>query len=180
MNSESDYAQRGAEALVKLKNLDTGNPPEGLFEQVVSSASQQATAHHDARRFWSGAGLGLAVAASIFAVAMTFGWIGAPTISDPDTAQFYIAQNESRQMDIAIETDQALLGATIRILVAGSVEVDGFGNQREITWVDDLYAGTNRISLPLVATGSEGGTVVVLLSHPKSEQIFIVNLKSDG
>ncbi len=83
-------------------------------------------------------------------------------------------------MNIAIETDQALLGATIRILVAGSVEVDGFGDQREITWVDDLDAGTNRISLPLIATGNDGGKVVVRLSHPKSEQIFIVDLKSDG
>ena len=46
-------------------------------------------------------------------------------ISDPEIAQFYIAQNEPRQMDIAIETDQVLLGATIRILVAGSVEIDG-------------------------------------------------------
>ena len=110
---------------------------------------------------------------------MTFGWFGGQSIGDLDSAQFQIALHEPREMDIAIETDYALNGATISILLVGSVEISGFAGQRELTWADDLDAGVNRLSLPLVATGKDGGQVVVHLSHPKTKQVFIVNLKTD-
>ena len=180
MSNESDDALRGTEALVTLKNQDVGNAPDGLFDRIVSTASRTSSPHHETRRFWLGTGFGAAVAASIFALAVSFGWFGETITSDSGTAQFQVALDEPRQMDIAIETDQALTGATISILVAGSIAVDGFNGQREISWVEDLDAGVNRLSLPVVATGSEGGQMVVRLSHPNSEQVLVVNLKTDS
>ena len=180
MSNESDDARRGAEALATLKNQDIGSAPDGLFDRIVSSVSRTSSPHRETRRFWLGTGFGAAVAASIFTLAVTFGWFGETITSDPGIAQFQVALNEPRRMDIAIETDHALTGATIRILVAGSISIEGFGSQREISWVEDLDAGVNRLSLPVVATGSEGGQVVVRLSHPNSEQVFVVNLKTDA
>jgi hypothetical protein len=180
MNNESDDARRGAEALATLKNQEVGNVPDGLFDRVVGAATRSPSRHRETRRFWLGTGFGAAIAASIFALAATLGWFGDPVASDPETAQFQLVLNEPRQMDIAIETDQALTGATIRILIAGNIEIDGFSGQREISWVEDLDAGVNRLSLPIVATGNEGGQVIVRLNHPKSEQVFVVNLKTDA
>jgi hypothetical protein len=180
MNNESDDARRGAEALATLKNQEVGNVPDGLFDRIVGAATRSPSRQREARRFWLGTGFGAAIAASIFAVAVTLGWFGGPSASDPGAAQFQVVLNEPRQMDIAIETDQALTGATIRILMAGSIEIEGFSGQREISWVEDLDAGVNRLSLPIVATGDEGGQVVVRLTHPNSEQLFVVNLKTDS
>jgi hypothetical protein len=40
--------------------------------------------------------------------------------------------------------------------------------------------GVNKLSLPLLASGIGGGQMVVRLSHPDSEQMFVINLPVDG
>jgi hypothetical protein len=179
MNDEMENATRGAEALATLKNREVGNAPDGLFDQLISETVLPQNAHRNTTRFWLGTGFGAAVAASIFAIAVTFGWFGEQSAGEVDSAQFQIALHEPREMDIAIETDKALKGATISISLAGNVEISGFAGQRELTWAEDLDAGINRLSLPLIATGEDGGQVVVRLSHPKSERVFIVNLRTE-
>lgn len=167
-------ALRGAEALAELAARDTGTPPAGLFEAVVEKAvSQQALEPRD-QRFWAGAGFG-AIAASLLAVALFFGWTDShePTAVAPE---FIVSLEESRQMSLAFETDRALEGATITILLSGSVEIDGYGPQRELSWTENLDAGVNRLSLPVIANGFEGGQMVVRLVHPQSEQVFVVRL----
>lgn len=167
-------ALRGAEALAELAARDTGMPPVGLFEAVLEKAvSQPARAPRD-NRFWIGAGVG-AIAASIVAVALFFGWTEShvPTAGIPE---FVVSLEEPRKMNLALETDRVLDGARITILVSGSVEIDGYGQRRELSWTDDLEAGVNRLSLPIIANGLEGGQIVVRLEHPQSEQVFVVRL----
>ena len=60
--------------------------------------------------------------------------------------------------------------------LAGSVEIDGYGPQRELSWSEDLNAGVNRLSLPIIANGFEGGQIIVRLEHPLSQQVFVVQL----
>jgi hypothetical protein len=60
------------------------------------------------------------------------------------------------------------------------VEIDGYGTRRELSWSEDLDAGVNRLSLPVTASGFEGGQMVVRLEHPLSEQVFVVQLPVDG
>ncbi len=167
-------ALRGAEALAELAARDTGMPRAGLFEAVVEKAvSQPARAPRD-NRFWKGAGVG-AIAASLLAVALFFGWTDSrvPAGSVPE---FVVSLEEPRQMNLAFETDRVLEGARISILLSGSVEIDGYGPQRELRWTEDLEAGVNRLSLPVIANGFEGGQIVVRLEHPQSEQVFVVQL----
>ena len=171
-------ALRGAEALAELAARDTGTPPVGLFEAVVEKAvSQPARAPRD-NRFWIGAGFG-AMAASLIAVALFFGWTDShvPTASVPE---FVVSLEEPRQMNLAFETDRVLDGAKITILLSGSIEIDGYGPRRELSWTDDLEAGVNRLSLPVIANGFEGGQIVVRLEHPQSEQVFVVRLQVES
>ncbi|MBT8068246.1 MAG: zf-HC2 domain-containing protein [Gammaproteobacteria bacterium] len=171
-------ALRGAEALAELAARDTGTPPAGLFEAVVEKAvSQPARAPRD-NRFWMGAGFG-AIAASLLAVALFFGWTDnfEPTASVPE---FVVSLEEPRQMNLAFETDRVLDGATITIVLSGSVEIDGYGARRELSWTEDLAAGVNRLSLPVIANGFEGGQMVVRLEHPQSEQVFVVRLQVES
>ena len=83
-------------------------------------------------------------------------------------------------MEIAIDVDRPLAGAKISVMLAGDVEVEGFGSLRELSWSDDLESGVNRLTLPLRAIGADVGQVVVRLSHPDSEQLFVVKLKLDS
>ena len=173
-------ALRGAEALVEIKNLDTGTTPAQLFTQAVNVATRETGQHDGKRRFWMGAGFGGAIAASLFAMALTFGWLDDLRSNTPAAAEFVLALNETRQMNVAFETDRQLRGATISILLSGDVEIEGYGAQRELTWAEDLDAGVNRLSLPVFASGLEGGQIVVRLMHPKSKQFFVVNLRTES
>lgn len=166
-------ALRGVEAVAELRDRPAEAAPDGLFERVVERAvagrQRQAPS-----RFWHGAGVG-ALAASLLALALFFGWSERPAPVD-GPAEFVVSLDEPRQMNIAFETDRALEGATITILLTGSVEIDGYGSQRELRWSENLDAGTNRLTLPVIARGFEGGQMVVRLEHPLSEQVFLVRL----
>lgn len=170
-------ALRGAEALHEIRSRPTVSPPDGLFDHVVDttllrSAPGPATVHGTG--FWRGAGFG-ALAASLLAAALFFGFAGDPG-SPGETAEFFVRLDEPRHMDLAFETDKALDGARITILLSGSVAIDGYGPTRELSWSEDLDAGINRLSLPVVAHGLEGGKMVVRLEHPLSEQVYVVYL----
>jgi hypothetical protein len=180
-----DDALRGAGALAllkaRLKAKDAGEPPPGLFEKILERLEKAPESNRAGRRFWAGTAFGGAIAAAFFAAAFALGWVALPaTLSPdpvPDIAEFRVALGERRNLDLAIETDRVLEDARISILLAGSVELDGFGSRRELTWTSDLKAGVNKLSLPVVAIGQGGGQVIVRLSHPHSEQVFVVNLK---
>jgi hypothetical protein len=171
-------ALRGAEALALLKS-DIGNAPAGLFETISNKVGEAAGQDRTGHRFWLGTGFGGAIAASLFALALALGWIGTPTTNAPEVAEFMVALSEPRNMNVAIQTDRPLEGARISILLSGGIELDGYGGRREVTWNADLQAGVNRLTLPVIAVDQAGGQMVVRLSHPHSEQIFVVRLKTD-
>ncbi len=178
--SDCRDALHGAEALALLKTRDTGAVPAGLFDRIVNLAGTPAADSRGRRGFWLGTGFGGAVAASLLALALTLGWITPPVEESRGPAEFVVALGEPRDLDIAIEIDRALADANISILLSGGVELDGYGHRRELSWTTDLEAGVNRLSLPVLAVEPAGGQVLVRLEHPDSEQIFVVQLKTDA
>lgn len=173
------YALRGAKSLALLKERDTSTVPAGLFDRISRGLVTSGNRPSDQRGFWLGTGFGAAVAASILALALTLGWYRPTADPASEVAQFAVALGEPRNINIAIETDRALAGASISILLSGAVELDGFGSRRELTWTTDLEAGVNRLSLPIMAIEPRGGQMVVRLSHPDSEQVFLVRLSTN-
>ena len=167
-------ALRGAEAMAMLAGRETSAPRADLFDIVVDAATASTGQPRRVDRFWLGAGFG-AIAASLLAVALLFGWNERLAPAD-DTPEFVVSLQEPRRMDLAFETDRALAGAEIEILLTGSVEIDGYGARRELSWTEDLEAGVNRLSLPVIANGFDGGQIVVRLKHPHSRQTFVVRL----
>ena len=173
-------ALQGVAALRRLARQPEAEVPAGLFDRITAEVVPPAPAV-PRQRFWLGAAFGGALAATLLAFAIALGVLVRPiALPQEDIARFSVATWESRPMDIAIDVDRPLAGATISIMLAGDVEVDGFGSLRELTWTDDLDAGVNRLTLPLRAIGDNVGQVVVRLSHPDSEQLFVVKLKLDS
>ena len=177
--AECREALRGAESLAMLSKRTAGAAPAGLFDRLMDDAMAEETRPRGRSGFWLGTGFGGAVAASLLTLALALGWIGPVADEETGIAQFAVAVSEPRNMEIAIETDQALVGANISILLSGNVAIDGYGDRRELAWTTDLKAGVNRLSLPVIAIDSTGGQVVVRLDHPDSEQVFVVQLKAD-
>jgi len=179
MNNEELDAQRGSEALMELRRREIDGPADGLFDRVVTTATSHSSQANN-QRFWMGTAFGGAIAASLFAVAIFFGWTGSEQKPTESTAEFVVALGEPRQMNLAFETDRRLDGATISILLSGNVAIDGYGIQRELTWSEDLDAGVNRLTLPVLANGIDGGQMVVRMTHPLSERIFVINLPTES
>lgn len=169
----------GALALLRdrLKARDTAQAPPGLFDRILAELEAAPKSRRSGQRFWLGSAFGGAIAASLFAAALALGWI-TPAANAPESTHFEVALGERRNMNLAIETDRPLQGATISILLAGNVELDGYGSRRELSWTSDLQAGVNKLSLPVVALGRDGGQVIVRLSHPQSEKVYVVTLKT--
>jgi len=179
MNNEELDAQRGSEALMALRRREIDAPEDELFNRVVKTATSDSNLASN-QRFWMGTAFGGAVAASLFAVAIFFGWSGNEQKPTESTAEFVVALGEPRQMNLAFETDRQLDGATISILLSGDVEIDGYGIQRELTWSENLDAGVNRLTLPVLASSIDGGQMIVRMTHPLSEQLFIINLPTES
>ncbi len=170
-------ALRGAHALAELKYRETGDVPAGLFDRIRADVVED-TVHGGGARFWLGSAFGGAIAASVFALALVFGWVGSEPALTPEVAEFVVGVDERRVMDLAIESERALDDARISILLSGGVTLDGYDDRRELTWNTDIRAGVNKLSLPIRAINGHGGRMVVRLSHPDSEQVFLVNVKA--
>jgi len=176
MNNEDLDAKRGTEALMELRRREIDGPSGEFFKRVVATATGKPDDQSSKHRFWMGTAFGGAIAASLFAIAFFFGWTDRAQEPAPAIAEFVVALGEPRQMHLAFETDRQLDGATISILLSGDVEIDGYGMQRELTWSENLDAGVNRLVLPVLASGIDGGQMIVRMTHPLSEQVFVINL----
>lgn len=173
-------ALRGRHATLAMQQMSIDEPPAELFERITAEVTRSQPRRGRSRSFWTGATFGGAVAASLLAIVLALGVLELPATQPKSVAEFYVSLDEARMMHIAIEADRALPGAEISILLTGNVEVGGFGSRRELNWSDDLEAGVNKLSLPLIASGAGGGQLVVRLSHPDSEQLFVIELPLDG
>lgn len=173
-------ALRGVRAMLVVRDQAAVPGSERVFNRVMSKAGYDPHQEASRRGFWQGAGFSGAIAASLLAVAFALGLFSNPLPEARAAAEFYVSATEVRPMNIAIEADRPLQGAQISILLSGDVEVDGYVDRHELSWFDDLEPGVNQLTLPIRAIGERGGQMVVRLSHPDSEQIFVVQLKVDS
>jgi hypothetical protein len=155
-------------------------PHEAALDRAIASATAVArpvSSGRPARGFWLGMGLGAAAAASVaFAILL---WLSADRGAMPAaTPQLSLALNESQDISIALTTADALVDAEIHVTLSGSIGLAGFGEQKELMWHADLDAGANRLTLPIVATGVDGGQVLVEVIHDGKRRSFLVDVQA--
>jgi hypothetical protein len=117
---------------------------------------------------WTGAALGGAVAAALTLLLLL-------PVATPDVGpQLALTLNESRNVDVLIDSDRELKGATIRIAAIGSIALEGFDDERQIDWQADLERGSNLLSLPVVARAAGKGWLVAVIEHQgRTRQVAI-------
>src|SRR6185437_13599721 len=95
---------------------------------------------------WAGAALGAAAAAAV-----TFILVRPVDSTVSRQPQLALILHETRNVDVLIDSERELKGATIRVAATGSIALDGFDDERRVDWQADLERGSNLLSLPVVA-----------------------------
>ena len=90
-----------------------------------------------------------------------------------------LALYEPRDIGLAIEAAQAMQGAMLTISLQGGIDLVGFGERRELSWQTDLDAGTNMLSLPIIAHSLEEGTLTAHVEHGEQAQVISVRVYID-
>lgn len=165
-----------------LKRLPAPEPRPGFVERALANATRQPAAPAKERSIglghlfsrwetWIGAALGGAVAAVLTIILLRPVEQAAPT-----PMGISLALNETRAIDVLIDSERELDGATIRIVASGSVALDGFENEHEIGWRAHLERGSNVLSLPVVARSTGNGQLVAVIEHGGRTRRMTINL----
>lgn len=173
-------AIRAMDALRWLKDRPVEPSSDDLFRRTLGAITDSPATRRRRSAFWLGTGVGGAVAASFFALALSLGFFGVPVDQGSATAEFLVSMDETRNLNIAIDASSDLVDAEVSVSFYGGIEMDGYTQQRHLSWQTDLAAGVNKLSLPIKALDDTGGQIIVRLEHPKSRQEFLVNLRHDG
>jgi hypothetical protein len=168
-------------------------PTPGAMQRAIAAAVRAPTAGRDGARrggarggrpassrpgFWSGTAVGGSIAAAL-AVAWVMGSTPRQQIQPPaETPEVTLALNETREISIAVDTPMALDDAEIHIELTGAIGLSGFADQRELRWRANLEAGSNQLTLPVVALGPRGGQVLVEVLHRDKRRKFVVDVRS--
>lgn len=171
------HTARAVAGLQIIKEQEIHTPAEGLFERIMKNTVRPVKRASAGSRFWLGAGTGGAIAASIVLAVMSFGLFTSSQPLPADIAEFRVLLNEPTEVNIAIDLERDLSGATIRIILTGDIALDGYGNRRELSWTADLQAGVNKLTLPIVAVSDKGGQLLVQVEHVSGQKTFYIDLK---
>jgi hypothetical protein len=135
-------------------------------------------------RFWQGVAVGAALAAALaFAAVIWLPERGDALSGDPATSatpQLSLRVNETRDVSITLTTGEALEDAEIHVSLNGSIGLQGYSGERDLKWLTDLDAGTNQLTLPIVATGLEGGQLLVEVTHGGKRRTFLVDVDAEA
>lgn len=179
-----DSCASAAYALEQLraKRLSTiPDPRPGLLSEIVTQVTQSelATDLRTPDRFWLGAAAGGALAAGIVLALLSFNSIG-PMEPDTRSSQLSIALNETRDVNVAINSPTEMIDASIRVVLTGTLALAGYEDQSELRWMTDLDAGVNALSLPVTMLGTDGGQVLVEVTHDDHHKIFVITLSGSA
>lgn len=154
-----------------LRRMPTPEPRAGFVERALARAAAQqretraslpARLRHFLSRWesWAGAALGAAAAAAV-----TFFLVRPVDTTVSEQPQLALTIHETRNVDVLIDSERELKGATIRIVASGSIALDGFDNAQQADWQADLDRGSNLLSLPVVARTAGKGQLVAVIEH---------------
>lgn len=174
---------RGAVASVHALRLASlvPVPParSGAWERVLSAVTQRPVRERPrASRFWHGMGLGaaMATAAAFAVVSLLPFWHSSDPVATPILS---LALNDPEPISISLTTPEALVDAEIHVVLSGAISLGGYPGQKELQWRTNLASGINQLTLPVVATGSEGGQVLVEVIHGGKRRTFLVDVQTN-
>jgi hypothetical protein len=159
-----------------LKRMPVPPPRAGFVDDVLTRATTQsasvagAPANVFARwETWFGAAIGAAAAVLITLFVLR-----------PDqamtTPEITLAFNESRTIDVMIDSERTLEDATISISAIGAIEFAGLDDAHQLQFRTRLDQGRNMLSLPVIARASGPAQLVATIEHAGRSRRIAVNV----
>jgi hypothetical protein len=168
---DCNSAWRAAESLRRYRALPTPLPSEALIARIA--ALRQPSRATKRLSPWIAA-VGGALAAGIAVVA--FNYFRAAADGVRAVPSLTMSLNETRDVSVTIDSPEAFMDVEVRVLLAGGIQLQGFRARRELKWKTDLEAGVNRLTLPIVASDSSGGKLMVAVGHGDKQRAFVVQI----
>lgn len=164
----------------RLRQLPVPAPAPGYAARVFAAVRKSN------RPSMLSAGLGFALAASVTAAVSLSLWFGqagpgavAVTASGGTRAPtLMLTLDEVKPVRLVFRSPRALTGVTVHLQLPDGVELEGFPDQRELSWQADLQAGPNSLDLPVIVKQGDGGVLTANLSYGQSHRQFSVLVQS--
>lgn len=84
--------------------------------------------------------------------------------------------HELRTVDVLIDSERELKGASISVTASGSIILDGFEDEHQIGWRANVDRGRNVLSLPVVASTTGKGRLVAIIEHEGRSRRVAIDL----
>jgi hypothetical protein len=161
------HTLRQALRRMPVPELRPGFVDEALARAVAANTDVKSPATSRRRRLrhlvtswemWVGVAFGGAMAAALSLLLLHPGQIRPSQV-------LALTLHEVRTVDVLIDSERELKGATISIAASGSIILVGFEDEHEIGWRADLDRGSNLLSLPVVARAPGKGKLVAVIEH---------------
>ena len=162
-----------AQALRAHRALPMRVPPEGLFARLATARHARTTARPMSP--WVAA-IGGAFAAGLAIVAFDYFYSVPGLDRAPTVPSLTMALNETRDVSVTIDSPEAFMDVDIRVVLAGGIELEDFRGRREVKWKTDLEMGINRLTLPIVASDSSGGRLLIAVGLGDKQRAFVVQI----
>ena len=174
--ADCSSAWRTAAMLRRHRALPTPVPSAALLTRIA--AIRQPTGVKKRVSPWASA-VGGALAAGIALVAFDYYRAGVDE-GVRTVPSLTMSLNETRDVSVSIDSPQAFMDVEVRVLLAGGIELEGLRGRRELKWKTDLEPGINRLTLPIVASDSSGGRILIAVGHGDRRRAFVIQIDVGG
>jgi len=168
-----------------LRRMPVPDPRPGFVDRALARATaaapSAAAASGVGRGRWRsfaarGSAARLAAAGALAAAITVFALYPRWTDRVP-MPQVGLELDEAREISVVIDAERDLPDATIRVYVTGGIELAGFEDRRELTWVATLENGSNLLALPVIARAPGNGRLVAEVEHEGRRKRISVDVR---
>ncbi|MBN8429911.1 hypothetical protein JF535_03500 [Microbulbifer salipaludis] len=153
-----------------LRTMPAPQPSEYFEERVLNAAMpKRRNAVQGNVRKWQ-----LATAASVlFAVIAALPqWRSSTPIVEASMVQ--ASASEALPVRVSVDAARAMEGALISVSLPENLALEGYGDQRELSWRTNLNAGANRLTLPVRARTGQRNEILIRIEHDGARKEFYV------
>lgn len=85
--------------------------------------------------------------------------------------------NGVHTIKVAVDSKENLDGVSFRVDLSDNLELDGFGNKKQIQWTTGLHKGVNIISLPIIGIAQGNGEITTRIRLHGEEKVIRINTR---
>lgn len=169
--------ERARKVIQLLRAVPVTPPSVGFEARVLATVREQVEKGRRTR--WFAAGFGSALAASL---ALWF--ISVPLLTKVDQLDglpmVALEVSQIKTVNLAFNAPREFSQVTLTLDLPEHFELDGFANEKRISWDITLTPGKNVLSLPVIATAARNGVLVARLTSGEKSKTFSIRLVADG